>query len=211
MTVYSVYKTTNSINGKSYIGAHAPADGNIYDGYMGSGRAIKAAIKEYGKENFSKEILFIADTPEEMYDKEKELIEPGPNSYNIAEGGIGGGAGENNPMWGRSGENAPRWGAHTSEETKQKISEALKGRPCSEETKKKISEAKKGYKQSQYTKDKRAATHAKDYIITYPDGQEEKIKNLAKFSRKNNLSQGSLTEVAQGKHKQHKGYKARYA
>jgi len=81
-------------------------------------------------------------------------------------------------------------------------------------TSKKIGEAmtglKLGKKQSQYTKDKIAAAKAKDYIITYPDGHEEKIKNLRKFCRENNLAQSALTLVAQGKHKHHKGYKTRY-
>jgi group I intron endonuclease len=92
MKIYcSVYKITNNINGKSYTGAHETED--IDDDYMGSGRVIKEAIVKYGIENFSKEILFIADTADEMYDKEKELIEIGPRSYNIAPGGRGAGKG----------------------------------------------------------------------------------------------------------------------
>jgi hypothetical protein len=52
---------------------------------------------------------------------------------------------------------------------------------------------------------------ARKYIITYPDGKEELITNLNKFCRENGLHKGNLTEVAQGKRKQHKGYKVRYA
>lgn len=45
--MYTVYKTTNIINGKYYIGVHKTTNPN--DSYLGSGKAIKEAIKKYGK------------------------------------------------------------------------------------------------------------------------------------------------------------------
>lgn len=85
---YTIYKTTNKINYKFYIGKHQTK--NLDDGYMGSGHLIKRAIRKYGKINFTKEILFIFDTKEEMNLKEKELVILGEQSYNICEGGHGG-------------------------------------------------------------------------------------------------------------------------
>lgn len=44
---YIIYKITNIINSKEYIGAHSTD--NINDGYMGSGTLIRAALLKYGR------------------------------------------------------------------------------------------------------------------------------------------------------------------
>lgn len=85
---YLVYKTTNMINGKSYVGCHKTKD--LDDGYLGSGKLLKAAIKKYGMENFKREILFECESTEEMLCRERESICFGPLSYNLKEGGLGG-------------------------------------------------------------------------------------------------------------------------
>ena len=69
---YTIYKITNQINGKFYIGSHKTKDLN--DNYMGSGKYLKHAQEKYGIENFKKEYLFIYNTDEEMYTKEAELV-----------------------------------------------------------------------------------------------------------------------------------------
>lgn len=48
-----IYKTTNIINGKIYIGQNLTDDPN----YLGSGTLLWRAIKKYGIQNFEKEIL----------------------------------------------------------------------------------------------------------------------------------------------------------
>jgi hypothetical protein len=86
---YLIYKITNTINGKFYIGAHKTK--NKDDGYMGSGVLITRAIEKYGVENFTKEILFECTSIDEMYNKERECVIVDPTrSYNLIPGGWGG-------------------------------------------------------------------------------------------------------------------------
>jgi hypothetical protein len=85
---YTIYKITNIINNKYYIGKHQTK--NLDDDYMGSGKILKLAIKKYGIENFKKEILHIFANEEEMNAKEKELVVISEESYNLCDGGPGG-------------------------------------------------------------------------------------------------------------------------
>lgn len=67
-----VYKTTNLVNGKFYIGKHSTY--NLDDGYLGSSQHLKASIKKYGKENFQREIICFCDSEQDAYIKEAELV-----------------------------------------------------------------------------------------------------------------------------------------
>ena len=138
--MYYIYRITNKINGKTYIGQHKYK--KLNDSYMGSGKLLKLAKKKYGIENFTKTILKfdipnvdLANDWEQMY----VLFEraKGKAEYNIANGGNG------NP-----GVTGYWLGKHRSEETRKKMSESQKGKNLgkkhSEETKRKISESLKG-------------------------------------------------------------------
>ena len=89
---YTIYKITNEVNGKIYIGKHQTKDLN--DGYMGSGKHLKRAINKHGLENFTKEILFQFDNETDMNAKEAELVTEEfvkeDTNYNLCPGGHGG-------------------------------------------------------------------------------------------------------------------------
>lgn len=86
---YTIYKITNNINGKIYIGAHQTE--NLNDNYMGSGYLIRYAIKKYGISSFTKETLFTFESKQDMFDKEREIVNEqfvsDKTNYNIKIGG----------------------------------------------------------------------------------------------------------------------------
>ena len=88
---YTVYKITNLVNNKIYVGLHVTNDLN--DDYLGSGKQIQAAVKKYGRKNFKREYIKICETPEEMYNLEATIVNEdfvkSPNTYNMKTGGTG--------------------------------------------------------------------------------------------------------------------------
>lgn len=79
-----IYKTTNLINGKIYIGQHKAKK---FDGknYLGSGQIFMRALEKYGKDNFVVELLCICNTKEELNEKEIYYI----NLYNSKDEAVG--------------------------------------------------------------------------------------------------------------------------
>lgn len=113
---YTIYKITNLLNGKIYIGKHETE--KLDDNYFGSGILLLKAYKKYGRKNFKKEILFIFDNEVDMNKKEKEIITEDfvkrDDTYNLGIGGEGG----------------PHFKGKThSNETKEKLSKLSKNKP----------------------------------------------------------------------------------
>lgn len=87
-----IYKTTNNINGKIYIGQHKSQI--LDEKYLGSGSLIKKAINRYGIENFSIEIIDWGYDKFDLNQKEIYWIAEmnSKNSdigYNLTDGGEG--------------------------------------------------------------------------------------------------------------------------
>ena len=136
-----IYKTTNLINGKIYVGK----DTHNKSSYLGSGLILQKAVKKYGKENFKKEILEICYSIEELSNREIYWIRKLDScnkeiGYNISLGGKGGDNFTQNP---------------NKEEIRAKISRSNTGRKMSEDWKKKNSERQIGRKISKETIEKR--------------------------------------------------------
>ena len=126
---YTVYKITNKLSGKTYIGSHKTK--KLDDGYMGSGKYLKRSIEKNGLENFEKQVLHVYDNPEAMFAKEAELVNEDylseGNTYNLKIGGEGGFDYLNsiNP----SSKKLDSWrGKNLTEEHKHKISVSNKGK-----------------------------------------------------------------------------------
>ena len=163
-----IYKITNQVNSKIYIGKHSTD--NLDDGYMGSGILICKAENKYGIENFTKEYLAFCDTEEKLnwfekfYIKKYKAREVG---YNLTDGGDGGSGykhtdeykkrmsalykGSGNPMYGKNAEDYMTDDA--KKEKHRKVSESNKGKHfMSDEQKQKISHINKG--RTSFWKDK---------------------------------------------------------
>ena len=91
-TFFIIYKITNTVNNKIYIGAHSTK--NVNDTYMGSGHALSRVKNKYGLEKFTKQILHIFDNEQDMWSKELEIVNEEfckrKDTYNVRTGGIGG-------------------------------------------------------------------------------------------------------------------------
>ena len=186
-----IYKTTNLINGKIYVGQDSKNNSN----YLGSGKYIINSIKKYGKENFKKEYICECSNKEKLDEKEiywiKELNSKVPNGYNIVDGGTGGDTITNNPNLDfiKKKMSELKIGKHHSEETKEKIRESIFGKHHSEETKEKIGNKSKGRKHTKETKKKlydlnigKKMSEEIKFKMRKPKSEEHKI-NMSKSAK----------------------------
>lgn len=123
-----IYISTNLVNGRRYLGLSTFKKG--WEKYLGSGKAFKKALKKYGKENFSKAIIHICYSEDELNTAEYELsvffdVVESPDWYNMV---LGGGSVR---------------GYHFTIEQRRKLSEAKKGFVMPDSAKNKLSEFQK--------------------------------------------------------------------
>jgi len=136
-----IYKTTNLVNGKIYIGQ----DFRNKQNYFGSGNCLHRAIRKYGLENFKKEILEYCKTKEQLNEQEifwiKKLNSKVPNGYNLTDGG---GGSINPSKETRKKMSKAHGGKKFTKVHKESISEGLKGKKFTKAHKEKMSKARKG-------------------------------------------------------------------
>ena len=89
---FYIYKTTNLLNGKFYIGMHST--NNLDDSYLGSGTHLRRSIRKYGKENFKLEIIEFLPDLQTLKERERNLVNEellkDPMCMNLVYGGGGG-------------------------------------------------------------------------------------------------------------------------
>lgn len=136
-----IYKITNKINGKIYIGQTTGSLRKRWNSHCSNKSRcsiVSLAIQKYGKENFEIKQISFCDSLEQMNHREPYYIRLlntlAPNGYNIKEGGGGGGKGGKGTK-----------GHKMSEETKEKLRQANLGKRHTPEEIKKQSEAQLGH------------------------------------------------------------------
>lgn len=170
-----IYKTTNLVNGKIYVGQHKP---NKYRTYLGSGRVFLKAIKKYGKNNFIREILEYCNKEivdeREIYWIDKLNATNKEIGYNVLKGG-----------------NTVKWTPEMRENANKSISEKLKGKSLKESTKQKLSEYNKNFGNPFYGKqhsDKQKQKWSNDrkgkvYDYMFRKRSEETKNKIGKISK----------------------------
>lgn len=237
-TTYIVYKHTNQINGKSYIGissqslkSRSGSNGKNYN----KNKHFYDAIKKYGWNNFSHEVLFSGLSPIDAQRKEIELIAKYQSNnpqygYNLSSGGESGNAGctmseaeksrrsqaysgKGNPMYGKRGKNNPNYQRKCSDATREALSRALKGRTFDDSSIEKMRAAQKqrahwaGEKNPMYGKTYADAPQAKRVICLDTQKSFSSIKEAAETY---GICASSITACCKGKRNVAGGYHWKY-
>lgn len=165
---YYVYSVVNLINNRIYIGKRTST--SIKDSYLGSGTAIKQAVKKYGKESFGRNILEYASSPDDLHELELKYINlfgahKNPFCYNLI-------LDSGRPLKGRK----------MSSKTKERLRKLNLGKSLSSETKKKIGLASRGRIDSIETRLKKSLS-SKGRVISLK--QREDIRSTLKKKYEN--------------------------
>lgn len=203
-----VYKFTNIVTGKVYIGSSS----NIirrYENHIHSLRGnrsdlvkLQNSVNKYGICNFTFSITEFVDDIKDLLEREEYWItfydstnqEKGYNIRSIPNSNLG---------------------FKQSKETKAQISSSLTGRECSKDTRKKIANSLIGSKRSKQSKEKmsiaakgRPSGHRKAILKIEPEsfnviGEYDSIYEAA---HKNGISRNGIMHVLRGRKLIYKGY-----
>lgn len=186
--ILEVYKITNKINSKVYVGITVQGYKNRWikhcsDAIRDSSFPLHSAIRKYGIDNFQIEIVEVCKTLEELKDREKCWIKElqsrnFQNGYNVTDGGDG------------------TFGRHHSEETKNKIRQKAIGRKVSEETREVFRNS------STRSKEILMYSISKEYIKTFRSTREA--------SREIKVAATNISKCARGIYKTSGGYIWKY-
>jgi group I intron endonuclease len=209
-TQYQIYITTNTINGKKYIGL----DSKCSDSYLGSGILIKEAIKKYGKSNFEKNILaetdniYYANILERLFIAKFDAVNS-DNFYNLSYGGefISGRAHSVDTIIKISKSKKKNY--INNDILRYNVGSANRGKRIPETTKLALIQANTGRQMSDLTKSKigeRARIRYKTEGLVYPSlintmtGEIiESGINLSTLADRIGVSKGNLSQLIKGK------------
>lgn len=228
-----IYKITNLVNNKIYVGKNSTNDPN----YMGSGIILEKVKKKYGITNLKKEIIETCKSEIELDEREKYWINKLNSTdknigYNIAEGGNGGntrkGYSENEldqyykklsqsvsnsntykkSVEKKRGIKRPEHSSKMKEKYNEgKLKMGVYSVKVSEETKKLISIKNKGKKRTQETKDKIANSKLKK-VYQFDKNQNfiSEFKSIDEASKLCGINRCCISDVCYGRQKTAGGF-----
>lgn len=201
-----IYKITNNVNGKIYIGQTIRTLEERFAEHKRSKKSlISKALNKYGIENFTVEQIDAAKTIEELnelefkYIKEYDCITP--NGYNQCDGG------------------GNTFGYHHSEKSKQKMSQNKKGKYTgaenhfygkhhTEETRTKMKEAWTNRVVTDEQKQNLKASHYKRQVQNVDTGKIfDSVKEAAEYY---GLKDTHISRVCKGKRNKTGGFRWKY-
>ncbi len=169
-----LYRTTNLLNGKIYVGVHKVSDTKHSRRYLGSGTILKPAIEKYGRKNFTRTTLAEFNNCKDAYKAEAEMVNEEflkrTDIYNVKLGGEG------------------SVGFKPTEQTKIKMSIANRGRVANEEQKLNYSRGQLGNKKwlgKHHTEESKAKISAANKGHTRTVGKILTPENKAKLIASN--------------------------
>lgn len=187
-----IYKITNQINGKVYIGLTTQGIKRRWSEHLyrfnscEREHALYLAMRKYGIENFDIESIQKTDDPNELPELEMKHIQ------------------ENDSL--NNGYNMTCGGDFISDETREKLRKIFTGRNITW-GKKIVATKRERFKEWPCGKvsgsDSKMAKH---YLVKHPCGKTEVFKGLRGFSREHNLSHNLLLATLNKKQNHHKGY-----
>jgi group I intron endonuclease len=182
-----VYKSTNMVNGKCYIGQTTQTlnrriSGHIHNSIKKMYKGIfSQAIRKYGIENFKWEVLQECYTREELDNTEKIFIEKNKEiCYNISIGGLGSSGFKQSPI-SIEKRRIKLLGKKRTDEQKRLQSERMKGRKQTEEQRQKNIKCHMGLKHSEETRKKMSESHKGK---TFTDEHKRNISNSQQHPKK---------------------------
>lgn len=189
-----IYCIRNLVNGKAYIGQTRQGlarrrGEHVHRFNLGErDHKLYQAMRKYGIENFKFEVLCNCLKPEYLDEMERHFVaelNSFENGYNMTCGGDG-----------------------TADETRKKLSAALRGRKILWADK--LWATRRNNPNAKHPKDYVAkganSTLAKSYLVRLPSGDEIRVKGMNQFCKERGLSFCLMLAVLDGKQRHHKGY-----
>lgn len=224
-----IYKITNLINGKTYIGQSIDIQRRFWEHRCvshESNRHLKYALQKYGKDNFKYEVLEECD--ESLLDeRERYYIAKHKPEYNVTNGGQDSLRRYPDEIKKKISQKAKeQWANMSNEEKADRIANNLKGpkkgHAVSEETRKKLRDFNIGKKQSSETIEKRKETMRKKksagYVQTNASHRKKIIcietgeifESVKEASESLGIRASNISHVLKGRQKTAKGFRFEY-